>query len=65
MSAETLLTLPEAADYLGLSKPHLYRLRSEDRPPVSHRRNGRVYYYKADLDAHIARSIAETTRGSR
>ncbi|MCA2306448.1 helix-turn-helix domain-containing protein [Mycobacterium intracellulare] len=65
MSADTLLSLPEAADYLGYSPAHLYRLRSEDRPPASHKRHGKVYYYQADLDAHVARTIAETTRGIR
>jgi predicted DNA-binding transcriptional regulator AlpA len=64
MSAETLLTLPQAAEYLGLSTAHLYRLRSENRPPVSHKRHGKVYYYEADLDTHIARSISATTRGN-
>lgn len=65
MSTDTLLTLPEAADYLGLSAAHLYRLRSQDRPPRSHKRHNKVYYYQSDLDAHVARSIAETTRGIR
>jgi predicted DNA-binding transcriptional regulator AlpA len=60
-----LLRLPEAASYLDVSPAHLYRLRSQNRGPRSHKLNGRVYYDRADLDAFVARSIAETTRGSR
>jgi predicted DNA-binding transcriptional regulator AlpA len=65
LSNDTLLRLPDAAKYLDVSPAHLYRLRAEDRPPRSHKRNGRVYYLKADLDAHIAREIADSTRGIR
>ncbi|APE18275.1 hypothetical protein BOH72_26340 [Mycobacterium sp. WY10] len=58
------LTLPQAAAYLGVTPGHLYRRRSHDLPPRSHKVNGRVVYFQADLDAHVARSIAETTRGT-
>jgi predicted DNA-binding transcriptional regulator AlpA len=63
METDTLLRLPEAAEYLSVSTAHLYRLRAEDRGPRSHKRNGKVYYQKADLDAYVALTMVQSTRG--
>lgn len=63
MSNDTLLRLPEAAEYLQVSPQHLYRLRAENRGPRSFKRNGRIFYDLADLEAFVAFTTAQTTRG--
>lgn len=56
----------DAAKYLGLRKPTLYRLTSQSRSP-HHKPGGKIIFLKSDIDAYLARnraaSVAEIRAG--
>lgn len=54
------LTLPEAADYLGISRSRLYFYTSESLIPHFKPTGKKIYFQKADLDAFILRNRVST-----
>ncbi len=60
---DELLTIEEAATYLGLSTNWLRKLRRQGRGPVSWREHGRLAYPRGGLDLYRARQREATTRG--
>ncbi len=53
---EKPLTLPEASEYLGVSKSHLYKLTYQNLI-VHFKPNGKkIYFKKSDLDKYIFRN---------
>ncbi|EHB58972.1 hypothetical protein MycrhDRAFT_1408 [Mycolicibacterium rhodesiae JS60] len=58
-----LMSLNEAADYLGLTPAALLAKRHRDTGPVSHKLAGRVVYEKAALDDYIFSELRRTRRG--
>jgi excisionase family DNA binding protein len=54
-------TGPEAAQYLGLSKSTLEKMRVEGRGPRYLKLGARCFYRRTDLDAYLEAAIVETT----
>jgi excisionase family DNA binding protein len=49
-------TLPEAAEYLGLSRGFLYKLTCTGRISFYKPAGGKIYFTKADLDGYLYRN---------
>jgi excisionase family DNA binding protein len=65
-SARTFMSLPEAARYLDVAVPTLYRWRSQGVGPAAVRIGNRVKYRREALDAWIhEREQAEADRVGR
>jgi predicted DNA-binding transcriptional regulator AlpA len=60
---DDLLTVEQAAAYLGVSTSWLYALRGQGRGPVSWREGHRLVYPRVELDAYRARRRQSTLRG--
>ncbi len=58
-----LLTVHEAADYLGYKPNTLRTWRQFNSGPTSFKRANRVVYRREDLDAWLAAQTATTMRG--
>jgi hypothetical protein len=56
--ASPILNLDEAAQYLKRTKGALHKLRHRGRGPVSFLIEGRINYYKADIDRYLAEQAA-------
>lgn len=54
------LSATEAADWLGLSKSTLDKMRCEGRGPRYLRVGKRCFYRPADLDAYLEAAVVET-----
>ncbi len=50
---DALLTVSEAAHYLGMTRPSLYALRHRGDAPLGFRVGGRVLYRRAEIDAWL------------
>lgn len=61
--ADELLTAQEAADYQGPSIRAVYQQRYFSVGPVSSKKNGRIVFRRADIDAYLERQRARTLRG--
>jgi len=57
---EKPLTLEEAAEYLDLSKSHLYKLTSAHKIPHYKPQGKRVYFSKSELDAWLLKNPVKT-----
>jgi hypothetical protein len=57
-----VLTLAQAASYTGRTKNALKILRHRRRGPKSFLQDGRLYYYRADVDAWLAAGAAADSR---
>ena len=53
---ERPLTLPEAAEYLGVSKSHLYKLTSGAKIAHFKPAGKKLYFRKSDLSAYLFRN---------
>lgn len=53
-------TIQEAADYLDISKAHLYKLTSTGRIPHFKPGGKRIYIYRSDLDEYIRSGRVKT-----
>jgi excisionase family DNA binding protein len=51
----------QAANYLGLSKSTLEKMRIEGRGPRYLKLGGRCFYRRSDLDAYLEAAVVETT----
>lgn len=60
---DQLLTVEEAADYLGVSTKCMYQLRWKNGGPMSWRQGGRLVYPRSQLDLYRARERERTLRG--
>jgi predicted DNA-binding transcriptional regulator AlpA len=60
---DELLTIEEAAAYLGLGTSRLYQLRGVGEGPVSWREGRRLVYPRSQLDLYRARQRERTLRG--
>lgn len=60
LGAKQLLTLEEAADYVGLSKDHLYKLTSQRLIPHYKPRGKTMYFDKSELDAWMMQGKVST-----
>jgi predicted DNA-binding transcriptional regulator AlpA len=58
-----LMSLDEAAEYLGFTPATLLYKRHKNEGPPSHKLAGRVVYAKADLDDYVVSELARTRRG--
>jgi excisionase family DNA binding protein len=54
------LKFEEAAEYLGLSKSHLYKLTCSNKIPHYKPSGKRVYFAKSELDAWLLRNPIKT-----
>jgi len=59
--SKTVLTLEEAADYMGVSLTHLYRLTSQNKIKYS-RPSKHIYIKKDDLENYLLQNPVNTTR---
>lgn len=59
------LKVEGAADYLGLAKQTLNKMRHEGKGPRYLKIGGRVFYRLQDLDAYLNASTVETTDSRR
>jgi predicted DNA-binding transcriptional regulator AlpA len=57
------LTLPEAAEYIGVSEKTLYMWYEADRGPKAAKLAGRIWYLRSDIDEWANAEMAATTRG--
>ena len=57
---EKPLTLEEAAEYLDVSKSHLYKLTSAHKIPHYKPQGKRVYFSTSELDAWLLRNPVKT-----
>lgn len=53
MNDDRLMTLPETADYLGLTVAGLYQMRYNGTAPIGYKVGGRVRYRRAEVDAWV------------
>ena len=53
---EKPLTFKEAADYLGVSKSHLYKLTSTNKISFFKPANKMIYFQKSDLNKYLFRN---------
>lgn len=60
---DELLTVEEAADYLGVSTKYMYQLRWKNAGPVSWVQSRRLVYPRSQLDLYRARERERTLRG--
>ncbi len=58
---EKPLTFDEAADYLGLSKSHLYKLTSANKIPHYKPQGKRLYFAQCELNTWLLRNPVKTT----
>lgn len=58
--AEKPLTLPEAAEYLGVSKSHLYKLTFTNRITFYKPAGKLLYFKKSDLNKYLFRNRKAT-----
>lgn len=58
-----LMSLTEAAEYLGLTPATLVYKRHRNEGPASAKLAGRLVYAKADLDDYVLSELARTRRG--
>ena len=58
---EKPLTFDEAAQYLDVSKSHLYKLTSTNRVPHYKPQGKRLYFAKSELDTWLFRNPVKTT----
>jgi len=58
---EKPLTHEEAADYLGFSKSHLYKLTSANKIPHYKPQGKRLYFTRSELDTWLLRNPIKTT----
>ena len=58
---EKPMTFDEAADYLGFSKSHLYKLTSANKIPHYKPQGKRVYFSKSELNTWLLRNPVKTT----
>lgn len=61
--ADELLTIEQAAAYLGLGTSRLYQLRGVGEGPISWREGRRLVYPRSQLDLYRARQRERTLRG--
>ncbi len=54
------LTLEEAADYLGFSKSHLYKLTSANKIPHYKPQGKRIYFDQCELNTWLRRNPVKT-----
>ena len=55
------MTFDEAADYLGISKSHLYKLTSANKIPHYKPHGKRLYFTKGELNTWLLRNPIKTT----
>ncbi|WP_168214821.1 helix-turn-helix domain-containing protein [Mycolicibacterium sp. ELW1] len=60
---DELLSVEEAAAYLGVSVKCMYQLRWKNGGPVSWKQNRRLVYPRSQLDLYRARERERTLRG--
>lgn len=60
-----LLTMPEAAEYVGLAVATLRFYRATETGPKSFRLGKRIVYKRTDLDAWIEAAYAQAVGGSK
>lgn len=60
MNSNKPLTVEKAADYLDISKAHLYKLTSKGRIPHYKPNGKRLYFYQSDLDDYIKAGRVKT-----
>ena len=58
-----LMSLDEAAEYLGMTPATLLYKRHRNEGPESHKLAGRVVYVKAEIDDFIRAELTRTARG--
>jgi predicted site-specific integrase-resolvase len=62
-TTDEMLTAQEAADYIGVSINGIYQWRWLGVGPVSHKRNGRIVFRRADIDRWLDNERLRTLRG--
>lgn len=56
VNSKELLTLPEAAIYLGVSKSYIYKLTSAQAIPFFRPANKLIYFKRSELDGWVYRN---------
>lgn len=59
-ASKDVLTMDEAADYIGVSKSHLYKLTSGNKIPYFKPNNKLVYFDKAELNNWLRQNPQKT-----
>jgi excisionase family DNA binding protein len=62
MNSNKPLTAKEAADYLDISKSHLYQLTSKGKIPHYKPNGKRLYIFQSDLDDYIRSGKVKTNK---
>ncbi len=60
---DELLTIEQAADYLGVTVGWLYQLRGAGRGPLAWRQGRRLVYPRSQIDFYVARQREQSLRG--